>query len=348
MVSYKNKILIFEEDMKIGNAQLKYGLFLAPLAGVSDRTFRNICRENGAEYTTSEMISAKALCYDQLSKKANDDSATLQLATIYSSEMPIAIQLFGREPEYMARAAEMIEELSYKGCVSDTAPIAIDINMGCPVKKIVSNGEGSALMKEPELAARIVGAVKSAVSLPVTVKIRAGWDSVSAPEFAKRIEAAGADMICVHARTREQMYAPGVDIGVIGAVKKAVSVAVVGNGDIYSAEDAVKMLTETGCDGVMVARGALGNPWIFSEIKAAMDKTEFIVPDHYARLDTAKLHFLRMLEDKPEHRAMAEAKKHIAWYIKGINGAAAARSAVMNSQSKGEILSIISELQKNI
>lgn len=334
--------------MNIGNTKLKYGLFLAPLAGVSDRTFRNICREYGAEYTVSEMISAKALCYDQLCRKTNEDNATLQLATIYSSEMPIAIQLFGREPEYMAQAARMIEERSYKGCLSDTAPIAIDINMGCPVKKIVSNGEGSALMKEPELAARIVSAVKDAVSLPVTVKIRAGWDSVTAPEFAKRMEDAGADLICIHARTREQMYSPGVDISVIEAVKRSVSVSVVGNGDIYSAADAVRMLNETGCDGVMVARGALGNPWIFSEIRAAMDKTEFIPPTQYERLDTARKHFLMMLEDKSEHRAMAEAKKHIAWYIKGINGAAAARAAVMNSQNKDEILSIISELQRNV
>ena len=334
--------------MKIGNTELKYGLFLAPLAGVSDRTFRNICRENGAEYTVSEMISAKALCYDQLSKKGKEDTATLQLATIYSSEMPIAIQLFGRDPEYMAQAAKMIEECSYKGCLSDTAPIAIDINMGCPVKKIVSNGEGSALMKEPELAAKIVSAVKSATTLPVTVKIRAGWDCVTAPEFAKQMETAGADMICVHARTREQMYSPGVDLRVIESVKRSVSVSVVGNGDVYTVEDALNMLDKTSCDGVMIARGALGNPWLFSEIISALENKDFVAPSQYERLEGAKKHFLNMFADKSENRALAEAKKHIAWYIKGINGASAARASVMNAQTKEDILTVISELQNNL
>ena len=332
--------------MNIGKTELKYGLFLAPLAGVSDRTFRNICREYGAEYTVSEMISAKAMCYDQRSRKsAAEDSATTELATIYENEMPIAIQLFGREPEYMAEAAKMIEERSYKGCCSNTSPVAIDINMGCPVKKIVNNGEGSALMKDPITAENIVKAVKKAVSLPVTVKIRAGWDSVTAPDFAKRIEAAGADMICVHARTREQMYSPGVDIRVIEAVKKSVTVPVVGNGDIYSANDAMKMMADTGCDGVMIARGALGNPWIFSEVRAKLDNTVFLYPDNRERLETAKRHLLMMLEEKPHHRAVAEAKKHIAWYIKGMNGAAAARAAVMVAENEDEILKILNKLQ---
>lgn len=331
--------------LKIGNTELKHGLLLAPLAGVSDRTFRNICREHGAEYTVSEMISAKALCYDQLSrKKAAEESATLELATIFKGEMPIAIQLFGCEPEFMARAAKLIEERSYCGCVSDTAPAAIDINMGCPVRKIVGNGEGSALMRSPEVAAAVVSAVRAAVSLPVTVKIRAGWDSVTAPEFAKRIEAAGADMICVHARTREQMYLPGVDLSVIEAVKRSVSVPVVGNGDIYSAEDAINMMRQTGCDGVMIARGALGNPWIFTEIAAAFESREWTSPTPAERLLAAREHFVRMLDDKSDRRATAEAKKHIAWYIKGMNGAAAARAAVMTPQDSEEILAIIDKL----
>lgn len=330
--------------LKIGNTELKHGLFLAPLAGVSDRTFRNICRRYGAEYTVSEMISAKALCYDQLSRKKAEDSATLDLATVFAKEMPIAVQLFGCESEFMARAARMIEERSYCGCRSDTAPAAIDINMGCPVRKIVGNGEGSALMKSPQIAAEVVSAVKAAVSLPVTVKIRAGWDSVTAPEFAKRIEAAGADMICVHARTREQMYLPGVDLRVIEAVKRSVSVPVVGNGDIYSAEDAIRMMNETGCDGVMIARGALGNPWIFTEISAALEGREYTPPTASERLVLAREHFLLMLEDKQDRRATAEAKKHIAWYIKGMNGAAAARAAVMTAQSSDEIFDIIDGL----
>ncbi len=335
--------------MKIGNFELEHGLFLAPLAGVSDRSFRYLCRRYGAEYTVSEMISAKALCYDQNSKKSSAEaSATLELATVYKSEMPIAIQLFGREPEFMARAAQMIEECSYKGCVSDTAPVAIDINMGCPVRKIVSNGEGSALMKEPETAAQIVTAIKKAVSLPVTVKIRAGWENITAPEFAKRLEAAGADMICVHARTREQMYLPGIDLGVIESVKESVRVPVVGNGDIYCAADALKMMNDTGCDGVMVARGALGNPWIFAEINAAINNRDNVFISAYERFEIAKEHLALMLEDKNERRATAEAKKHIAWYIKGINGAASARAAVMNAQNSEEIFEILTELQKSL
>ncbi len=331
--------------MKIGDLDLRHGLLLAPLAGVSDRTFRGICGKHGAEYTVSEMISAKALCYDQLSKKKSpEDSATLELATIYKNEMPVAIQLFGREPEFMARAAQMIENLSYRGCLSDTAPAAIDINMGCPVRKITGNGEGSALMREPELAAKIVESVVKAVNIPVTVKIRAGWDTVTAPEFAKRLEAAGASMICVHARTKERLYLPGIDMKVIEDTKKSVSVPVVGNGDIYSSEDALRMLGETGCDGVMVARGALGNPWIFSEISAALEKKSFDAPTNEERLVTAKEHLLMMLSDKPERKALAEAKKHVAWYIKGIRGAAEARNAVMTAQTPEQMIGILDEL----
>lgn len=331
--------------MKIGNFDLKRGLLLAPMAGVTDRTFRDICRRFGAEYTVSEMISAKALCYEQMSKKKSADSATADLATIHGGEMPIAIQLFGRESEFMARAAQMIEERTYRGCVSDTPPAAIDINMGCPVRKVAGNGEGSALMREPDTAAEIVRAVKKAVSIPVTVKIRAGWDSVTAPEFAKRMEDAGADLICVHARTREQMYQPGVDIGVIEQVKRSVSVPVVGNGDIYTAADTLKMMSDTGCDGVMIARGALGNPWLFSEIAAALEGEEYILPTQAERLEVAKEHFLAMLRERGERRGGAEAKKHIAWYIKGMNGAAAARAAVMTAESPQEIIDIISALQ---
>ena len=335
--------------IKIGNTVLKNGLFLAPLAGVSDRTFRTICRECGAEYTVSEMVSAKALCYDQLSKKKETkDSATLELATIYKEEMPIAIQLFGREPEYMARAAEMIAERSYRGCISDTAPVAIDINMGCPVKKITANGEGSALMREPELAARIVKEMVRAVNLPVTVKIRAGWDSVTAPEFAKYLEDAGAAMICVHARTKERGYLPGIDMQVIADVKKSVSIPVVGNGDIYTADDAELMMQNTGCDGVMIARGALGNPWLFSEIAARFENREYAPPSYSLQLDTAKRQLSMMLADKNERKAVAEAKKHIAWYIKGIRGAAEARNSIMNAETPEAMISILCELQKQI
>ena len=334
--------------MNIGNLTLKHGLFLAPMAGATDRSFRQICREYGAEFTVSEMISAKALCYDQLSKKVTMPSASVDLATITEAEAPIAIQLFGSEPDLMARAAEMIVSREYRGCVSEISPDAIDINMGCPMKKIVSNGEGSALMRDPELAAKIVSAVKKAVSVPITVKIRAGWDSITAPEFARRIEAAGADMICVHARTREQMYLPGVDISVIEAVKRAVSVPVVGNGDIYTLKDAINMYERTGCDGIMLARGALGEPWLFSEIKAHLEGMPYTPPTSEDRLEAAKRHLFLMLGDKPERRALAEAKKHVAWYIKDIRGAAAARDAVMCAETPDDMAAVLDGLKNNI
>jgi tRNA-dihydrouridine synthase B len=336
--------------IKIGNTELKNGLFLAPLAGVSDRTFRTICRECGAEYTVSEMVSAKALCYDQLSKKKEPkDSATLELATIYKEEMPIAIQLFGREPEYMARAAEMIAERSYRGCISDTAPVAIDINMGCPVKKITANGEGSALMREPELAARIVKEMLRAVDLPVTVKIRAGWDDEhrNAVELAQIVEKNGAKAICVHGRTRAQMYRDPVDIDIIRRVKESVSIPVIANGSIYDAESAKKMLEMTKCDGLMIARGAMGNPFLFEEITAFLEGREYKKPTLEERLDVAMEHIRLMISHKGEYTGVMEARKHLAWYIQGEKGAAKARQAVNTASSFDELCSIVSDYLKN-
>ncbi|MBQ9783392.1 MAG: tRNA-dihydrouridine synthase family protein, partial [Clostridia bacterium] len=249
--------------MEIGSVHLRNGLLLAPMAGVTDRTFRLLCRRFGADYTVSEMVSAKALCYEQKSKRKESLLAgSAPLAAITKAEAPMAVQLFGSEPEFMAEAARMLEANSYRGCVSEIPPVAIDINMGCPVRKITGNGEGSALMKNPRLAGQITEAVCRAVKLPVTVKIRAGWDqnSINAPELAKLLEQAGAAMICVHARTREQLYAPGIDPEIIRQVKEAVGIPVVGNGDVQSAEDAIRMMRDTGCDGVMIGRGAMGNP----------------------------------------------------------------------------------------
>ncbi len=333
-------------NLTIGRFTLKHGLFLAPLAGVSDRAFRNACRRAGAEYTVSEMISAKALCYEQLTKKENSSIRTAPLASVYQSEMPMAIQLFGSEPEYMAKAAALIEECSYRGCTSDTAPAAIDINMGCPVHKIVGNGEGSALMKDPLLAADIVRAVRRAVTLPVTVKIRAGWDaeSINAPEMAKRLEDAGAAVIAVHGRTRSQMYAPPVDLGIIAAVKQSVSVPVIGNGDILTADDAMRMLSETRCDGLMLARGALGNPWLFSEIIARLEGHEFVPPTLSERLETAIEQVEFMVTEKGERVAIAEARKHLSWYTKGVEGAASARMAINNAATLDEMREILNTL----
>lgn len=330
----------------IGKYTLRHGLFLAPLAGVSDRAFRNVCRTEGAEYTVSEMVSAKALCYEQRSKKENALAKTAPLASVYESEMPMAIQLFGCEPNFMAEAARLIEEMSYRGCQSETPPAAIDINMGCPVPKIVGNGEGSALMKNPALAADIVRAVCRAVKLPVTVKIRAGWDadSINAPEMAKRLEDAGASLIAVHGRTRAQMYAPAADLGVIADVKKSVSVPVVGNGDILTATDAIRMYEQTGCDGIMIARGALGNPWLFAEIRALLEGTVYTPPTLAERMETALSQVAFMVEEKGERIAIAEARKHLSWYTKGTNGAAAARLAINTASTFPEMTAIVRRL----
>ena len=329
-----------------GNITLLHGLALAPLAGVSDRAFRRVCRACGADFTVSEMVSAKALCYEQRKNAAKTRSVSGQLASVMQDELPMAVQIFGSEPTFMAEAARMIEANEYIGCMSEVPPSAIDINMGCPVRKVTGNGEGSALLKNPPLIGEIVSAVVKAVSLPVTVKIRAGWDSASinAPEVAKIIEAAGASMLTVHARTREQMYEPGVNRSVIKAVKEAVSIPVLGNGDIYTAADALSMMEETGCDGVMIARGAMGNPWVFSEICAALDGTSYTPPPMAERFEVALAQVQEMIEEKGERIGVAEAKKHLAWYCHGMEGAAAARGRLMQAASYDELAAILREM----
>ena len=332
--------------IKIGEVTLKHGIFLAPMAGFSDYSFRKICREHGVEYTVSEMVSAKALCYEQIGKKI--EYRTAPLARVKADEAPMAIQLFGSEPHFVAEAARMIESLDYKGCVSEIAPNAIDINMGCPMHKIVGNGEGSALMKNPRLAAEIVSAtVKALNHTPVTVKIRAGWDedTKNAPEMAKMLEAAGASLICVHARTREQMYNPGIDISIIERVKKAVNIPVVGNGDIYSAADAIYMIERTGCDGIMIGRGVIGNPYLFEEIVAGLNKEEYRKPTLAEAIDTCIEHINLIRADKGEHTASAEIKKHAAMYIKGVRSAASVRDRIMKTHSTYEIEEILNDLK---
>ena len=330
---------------KIGNFHFLHGLVLAPMAGVTDRTFRNICKSYGAEYTVSEMVCAKSLCYEQKAKK-KDFSVTAELATVLSGDGPMAIQIFGSEPSFMAEAATMLADGSYKNCLSTEKPIAIDINMGCPVRKITSNGEGSALMQNPRLAGEIVRAVSDAVNIPVTVKIRAGWDDTSknAVELSKILESNGAASICVHARTKEQLYRPGIDMNIITEVKKAVSVPVIGNGDIYSAKDAITMLNTTECDGIMIGRGAMGNPWIFKEIICALENKEYIPPTNEEKISLALSQLEQMIKVKGERVGMAEGKKHISWYICGMNGAASARNKVMTSSSFNEIKSVLEDL----
>ncbi len=336
--------------IRIGDITLKHGLMLAPMAGFTDYAFRRICRERGAEYTVSEMVSAKALCYEQMSKKnVLSQSKTAPLAAVRHEENPMAIQLFGSEPEFVAEAAAMIEARDYKSCVSEAVPVAIDINMGCPMHKIVGNGEGSALMRDPAKAAKIVEAtVKALKKLPVTVKIRAGWDKdhMNAPEMAKQLEAAGASLICVHGRTKEELYNPGIHMDVITRVKEAVQIPVIGNGDILSPQDALHMMNVTGCDGVMIGRGALGDPWIFSEIAAALEHTEYLQPSITEKLDTCLMHIALMREDKGEYTSAAEIKKHAALYIKGVRDAAKIRDSIMKTHSTHEIETIINELKE--
>ena len=330
---------------KIGNFDFSHGLVLAPMAGVTDRTFRNICKSYGAEYTVSEMVCAKSLCYEQKARK-KEFSTTAELATVLSGDGPMAIQIFGSEPSFMAEAAVMLTEGSYKNCISTEKPIAIDINMGCPVRKITSNGEGSALMRNTRLAGEIVRAVSDAVSIPVTVKIRAGWDdnSKNAVELAKILEANGAASICVHARTKEQLYRPGIDMDIITKVKKAVSVPVIGNGDIYNANDAINMFRATECDGIMIGRGAMGNPWIFKEIICALEGKEYIAPTAEEKISLALLQLEQMIKAKGERVGIAEGKKHISWYICGMSGAASARNRVMTASSVDEIKSVLKDL----
>ena len=325
--------------MKIGNVSLKYGLMLAPLAGYTNAAFREICARHGAEYTVSEMISAKAVCYG--------DKKTLVLAR-NSSAIPMGLQLFGAEPEFIAKAIKILTSEEYLEGNSSVLPAAFDINMGCPVHKIVSNGEGSALMRDKSRAAEIVRAATEVSPVPVTVKIRAGYSesTKNAPEIALALEEAGATLICVHGRTREQMYSGKVDLDIIREVKNAVSVPVVGNGDIISAESAMHMLSYTKCDGLMIGRGAVGNPWIFEKIIAGMDGSEPRVVPTSEIAETAKAHLHAMCELMGERRAVPEARKAVCAYFRDFAGAPAARAEVNVASSAEEMCAVIDKILK--
>lgn len=302
------------KTLRIGNLILDNPFFLAPLAGITDPTMRRLCKEQGAALVFSEMISSKGLWYG--------DKNTTKLLRTYEDEKPVAFQIFGHEPEVMAFTARELEEL----------PCAIiDINMGCPVPKIVKNGEGSALLKNPDLVYDIVSAVVKNTTKPVTAKIRIGWDSnsVNAVEVAHAVSAAGASAITVHGRTREQYYSGKADWAAIASVKRAVDIPVIGNGDVSNGESALAMMEETGCDFVMVGRGALGNPWIFRELLAAWRGEK--IPGKPAVEDKKRI-MMRHLEDlselKGEYAAVREMRKHVGWYLKGVHGAAAFRGRV--------------------
>ena len=297
--------------MKIGYTEINGYAALAPMAGVADRAFRELCVGFGAAYVVGEMVSAKGITYNS--------EKSFELLELSRQERPAAVQLFGYEPDVMAKAADFAMKYS---------PDIIDINMGCPAPKIACNGSGSALMKNPQLCGEIVRAVSQAVDVPVTVKIRKGWDSssVNAVEVAVICEQAGAKAVTVHGRTRSQQYAPPVDIDIIRQVKQAVSIPVIGNGDITSAQDAADMYEKTGCDLVMVGRGALGNPWIFREINSLLGADRPSLPVSPAeRISVLIRHIQKLCEYKGEAVGMREARKHAAWYFKGMRDAAALR-----------------------
>lgn len=306
----KNKNM---NNLNIGGVSLKSHAVLAPMAGVSDRAYRELCVRFGAAYCVSEMVSSKALSFN--SKKSEE------LMEISDLERPCGIQIFGDDPKCMADAAKHALE---------NKPDIIDINMGCPAPKISSNGSGSALMKNPRLCGEIVKAVTAVTDTPVTVKIRKGWDddSVNAVEVAKICESAGAAAITVHGRTRQQYYKPPVDYDIIKAVRESVSVPVIANGDIDSAEKAKKVMDITGCDLVMIGRATLGNPWIFSQINAYLENPNVRIhtPDLEERLGVMIEHIGKMVEYKGEHMAMLQARKLVVGYFKGMKGAAALRN----------------------
>lgn len=319
--------------MQIGTLTIDGKAVLAPMAGVTDKPYREVCRRFGAAYVITEMVSAKALQFQ--------DKRSAELMTLSEQEHPAAIQIFGCEPAVMAQAAKKAAAFS---------PDAIDINMGCPAPKIVNSGSGSALLKQPKLCGEIVAAVKEAVDLPVTVKLRKGWsrDAVNVVEVAQICEEAGVDAICVHGRTRDEMYTPPADWDIIRQVKAAVSVPVIGNGDVYSAQDAARMLEETRCDLVMVGRGALGNPWIFSQINAYTQNSCTLLPPPVlsARMLVMLEHIKSLCDCKGEYIGMREARKHVGWYVKGLRGAAEFRRRGGYLETYAQLVQLVGEIME--
>lgn len=300
---------------------------LAPMAGFTDRTFRLLCQEHGADIVYTEMISAKGLLYQ--------NGKTRALYFTQPGDAPFGVQLFGSEPEILANAAKLVEQ--------ELGPqlLCIDLNMGCPAPKITGNGDGSALMLNPGLAGRIIEATVKATDVPVSVKFRKGWDAahINAVEFAKICENSGASLLTIHARTREQLYAGKADRACMAAVKQAVAIPVLANGDVVSGESALSLLKETGCDGVMIGRGALGNPFLFEEVRCALEGKPYTPPTVQQRRETAMRHAQTALEEKGPH-AMIELRKHLAFYVRGMHDAAKLRVRINTCQTLEELRQI--------
>ena len=321
--------------MQIGGVKLDNPLALAPMAGVGDLAFRTVCRSFGASYTVTEMVSAKALCYQ--------DAKTRTLMKLGEGERPAAVQLFGSDAVCMGDAAAKACEIA--------SPDIIDINMGCPVGKVVSSGDGSALMRDPGKAARIIEAVVRNAGVPVTVKFRKGYDkgSVNAVEFAKMCEEAGASAVAVHGRTRAQMYTGRADWDIIREVKRAVTIPVFANGDIFTGEDAAHILRYTGADGAMIARGALGSPWIFRDALAAIRGEEVPPPPPWQeRVDIAVRQFELAAADRGEKVACLEARKHFAWYVKGMPYASFFKARIMSVSTLNDIYNAARDIKDSL
>lgn len=318
------------KQLRIGNVQLENSYILGPMAGVTDLPFRLLCKEQGAGLVCMEMVSAKGILYN--------NKNTESLLEIHPEEMPASLQLFGSDPKIVSEMAKRIEE----------RPFAIlDINMGCPVPKVVKNGEGSALMKNPKLVFELVSAVVKAIEKPVTVKIRKGFDDdhINAVEIAKIIEEAGAAAVAVHGRTREQYYSGKADWDIIRQVKEAVTIPVIGNGDVNSGEKAIAMREQTGCDGIMIARGAQGNPWIFSELLEYERNGTLPPRPSVEEIKKTMLRHARLqLKFKGDFIGMREMRKHVAWYTKGIHGAARFRELINKVETYEELENILTSL----
>ena len=319
--------------MKIGNVQLDNEVFLSPMAGVTDLPFRTICKEKGCGMLYTEMINAKALCYD--------DENTKKMLRMDKDEHPVAVQIFGSDPEFMGKAAIIMNQYPNE---------ILDINMGCPAPNVIKNGDGSALMRNPKLAAEVLTAVVKNSEKPVTLKIRKGWydDSVNAVEIAKIAEECGISALAIHGRTREQFYSGKADWDIIAEIKQAINIPVIGNGDVFEVEDAVNMLEKTKCDAIMIGRGAQGNPWIFNRINHYM-KTGEILPEPTLeeKITTAIRHMNLAVAEHGDYVAVREMRKHIGWYLKGLKNSAKYRDQINKITDYKEVIAMLEEYMQH-